>query len=104
MMKHIKLFNESYKSNLKDTLNDLKSYFTTDGAYTNNLLDKFIISPDKLVIELDIPSAYKDGKSERDGIKYSLKRAGFEPAGTSQFLITLQPEEMEWVKNFFSNL
>ena len=103
-MIHIQKFNERYQSNVKDTLDQLKSYFTTEGAYTENLLDHFIINTNILVIEFDIPSGFKGGKSERDRVKYYLSRAGFEPAGISQLAISLTPDDLEWVKNFFSNL
>ena len=102
-MIYIQKFNERYQPNFKDTLNNLKSYFTTDGVFTNNLLDQSIIG-DKLLIELDIASAYKEGKAERDRIKSSLKRGGFDHSGNSLFVITLSPDELEWVKNYFSNL
>jgi hypothetical protein len=103
-MIHIQKFNERYQPNVKDTLDQLKSYFTTEGVYTEKLLDHFIVNTTMLVIELDIPSGFKGGKAERDRVKYYLSRAGFEPAGTSQLAISLTPDDLEWVKNFFSNL
>jgi hypothetical protein len=42
-MIYIQKFNERYQPNLKDTLNNLKNYFTTDGVFTNKLLTKTII-------------------------------------------------------------
>jgi len=102
-MIYIQKFNERYQPNLKDTLNSLRSYFTTDGVYTNNLLDRSIIG-DKLLIELDIASAYKEGRAERDRIKSSLKRCGFDLGSNSLFVITLSPDELEWLKNYFSDL
>jgi len=103
-MIYIQKFNERYQPNIKDTLNSLKKYFTTEGSYTENLLDHSIFLTNKLVIELDIASAYKGGKSERDRIKQSLNRVGFEPVGNSQYMVTLSPDDLEWVKDFFSSL
>jgi hypothetical protein len=102
-MIYIQKFNERYQPRLKDTLNSLKSYFTTNGAHNDYLLNQFIVYGNKLVIELDIPSGFEGGKPERDRVKYYLSRAGFEPVGTSQFIITLSPTDLEWVKDFFSN-
>ena len=103
-MIYIQKFNERYQPNLKDTLNGLKSYFTTDGAHTDKLLDHSILHNNMLVIELDIPSAYKYGRSERDSIKNSLYKVGFGEVGISQYAIRLSPEDLEWVENFFSSL
>jgi hypothetical protein len=103
-MTHIQKFNERYQPNIKDTLNSLKNYFTTDGVYTKKLLDHFIVYTNTLVIDLDIPSGFEGGKSERDRVKYSLSRAGFEQTNISQLAITLSPDDLEWVKDFFSSL
>ena len=102
-MMYIQKFNERYQPNLKDTLTDLKKYFTTDGVFTSKLLDHTITS-NKLLIELDVTSAYEKGKVERDRIKYYLNKAGFQPAGNSLFMITLSNDDLEWVRNYFSNL
>ena len=103
-MTHIQKFNERYQPKVRDTLNKLKSYFTTGGAHTKKLLDHFIVYTNTLVIDLDIPSGFKGGKAERDRIKYSLSRAGFEQTNISQLAISLTPDDLEWVKNFFSSL
>ena len=42
-MTYIQKFNERYQPNIKDTLNDLKDYFTTDGVYTDKILTPTII-------------------------------------------------------------
>jgi hypothetical protein len=102
-MIYIQKFNEKYQPSIKDTLNQLKYYFTTDGFYTKKLLD-YNIYNNRLYIELDIQSAYKEGKVERSRIKYYLKRGGFEPNGSSNFVIILSPDDLEWVKNWFSSL
>lgn len=103
-MIYIQKFNERYQPKVRDTLNKLKSYFTTDGAHTKKLLDHFIVYTNTLVIDLDIPSGFEGGKVERDRIKRSLNRAGFEQTNTSQFAISLTPDDLEWVKDFFSSL
>ena len=77
-MTHIQKFNERYQPKVRDTLNSLKNYFTTDGVHTKNLLDHFIVYTNTLVIDLDIPSGFKGGKAERDRVKYYLIRSGFE--------------------------
>lgn len=102
-MIYLQKFNERYQPNIKDTLNQLKDYFTTDGSYTDNLLTPTIIL-NHLFVDLDIASGFKEGKVERDRVKYYLKRGGFEPSEDSQFAITLSESDLAWVKNFFSSL
>ena len=103
-MTHIQKFNERYQPKVRDTLNSLKSYFTTGGDHTKNLLDHFIVYTNTLVIDLDIPSGFEGGKVERDRVKYYLSRAGFEQTNISQLAITLSESDLEWVKDFFSSL
>ena len=102
-MTYIQKFNERYQPNIKDTLNDLKDYFTTDGVYTDKILTPTIIL-NHLFVDLDIASGFKGGRVERDRVKYYLKRGGFDPSESSQFAITLSESDLEWVKNFFSSL
>jgi len=102
-MKHLNKFNEGVQSTIKDTLNSLRNYFITDGVYTSKLLDH-MIDGNRLLIELDVQSAYKEGSVERTRIKYYLKRGGFEPSGNSVYVITLSVNDLEWVRNFFSRL
>ena len=103
-MTHIQKFNERYQTKVRDTLNSLKNYFTTDGVHTDKLLSYSIVYTNQLTIELDIASAYKGGRVERDRIKYYLNKAGFEPTGNSEYAIILSPNDLEWVKDFFSSL
>lgn len=102
-MTYIQTFNERYQPNMKDTLNYLKDYFTTDGVYTEKVLKPTIIL-NNLFIDLDIASGFEGGSVERDRVKYHLKKSGFEPTDNSQFGITLSDNDLEWVKNFFSSL
>jgi hypothetical protein len=102
-MTYIEKFNERYESSIKDTLNFLKDYFTTDGAYTPKVLTP-TITMNHLFVDLDIASGFKEGRVERDRVKYYLKRGGFEPSESSQFAITLSENDLKWVKNFFDNL
>jgi len=102
-MIYIQKFNERYQPNIKDTLSQLKDYFTTAGVYTEKLLD-YNIYNNRLYIELDIASAYKEGKVERDRIKSRLKSGGFDSNGSSNFVVILSPNDLEWVNNWFSTL
>jgi hypothetical protein len=98
-MKHLKPFNEAIRQvSIIDTLKELKPYLTTKGVFTEHLLD-LVLSGDKIFIELDITSAYEGGKNERDRIKRTLTRAGFEPIGGSTYRIVVNDNDLEIVKS-----
>lgn len=100
---YIKKFNESYQNNLLDTLKYLQKYFKTDGVFTNKLLD-YVFIGNRLVIELDVTSAYSNGKSERDSIKQKLKKVGFQPGGNAVLINYLSEDELKVTKEFFNSL
>ena len=101
-MKYIKKFNEAIREvSMIDTLNELKPYFNTQGVYTEKSLGTQL-SGNRLYIELDVTSAYKGGKSERDRIKRTLTRAGFSAIGGSTYVVEINDNDLETVRNIIN--
>lgn len=82
-MIRIKKFYERFgEKSIDNIIEFLKPYLNTPGTYIYSLVDISFVGS-RLLVELDVTSAFPGGKSERDKIKNFLHKNGFSYYGNA---------------------